>query len=148
MSTNWDLVAYNRNKQMTLIAEFKGATEINPQWVTEYRHNLLAHGDLPNVPYFLVAMPDKGYLWKNNNKSESSSPTYTINLIPILKPYLNNPLTRINKTSLEMLFTAWLFQRIHQPIGQIPTEERWIVDTGLYDAIQGGIIEEDGSLWQ
>jgi hypothetical protein len=145
MSSNWDLVAYNRNKQMTLIAEFKSAQEIDAKWVTEYRDNLLTYADLPSVPFFLVAMPEKGYLWHNNNQENNIPPTHIINLIPILKSHSQQ---RLNKTNLEMFFTAWLFQRIHQPIEEIPTEERWIIDTGLYEAIKGGIIEEDGLLWQ
>lgn len=145
MATNWDLVAYNRHKQMTLIAEFKSTPAINSQWVTEYRDNLLAYADLPSVPFFLIAMPDKGYLWHHHNTENNIPPTYTINLTPILKAHSSQ---QLNKNNVEMLFTAWLFQRIHQPIEQIPAEERWIVETGLYDAIKDGIIEEDGLLWQ
>lgn len=145
MTTNWDLVAYNRNKQMTLITEFKSATDMDTAWVTEYRNNLLTYANLPSVPFFLVAMPDKGYLWHHHNKENNIPPTHIINLMPILKSHSPQ---QLNKNNLEMLFTTWLFQRIHQPIEQIPTDERWIIETGLYDAIKDGIIEEDGLLWQ
>jgi hypothetical protein len=64
--STWDLLVYDRTGQPALVVEVKRKTNAPIEWVTELRRNLLAYGDNPNVPYFLIIFPDKFYLWRGS----------------------------------------------------------------------------------
>jgi hypothetical protein len=58
----WDLSLTDRHGKLALAVEVKGKTNASPTWATALRLNILAHGTLPNAPYFLMAFPDTFYL--------------------------------------------------------------------------------------
>ena len=88
MSQIADFVAYSPDGQIALIAEAKGRTNTSRSWATQMRRNMLAHGTVPNSRFFLLALPDRLYLWKDaGNTSELVEPTYEIDATPFFQPY-------------------------------------------------------------
>ncbi len=147
----WDLLVNNRYNQPTLIIEVKSKLGTSPEWVAKLRRNILAHGILPSTPYFLIAFPDKFYLWKNNtevNFINKREPDYTIDASPIIQPYFkrigiqNN---QIRENSLEMIITSWLNEVMYseETIEELKDSQSWLIDSGLYSALTGGKINHE-----
>ena len=89
MNAQWDIEVYDRDAQLVLAAEVKSKTNASPEWAIQLRRNILAHGIYPNPPYFLMAFPDKFFLWsKAASEMQNDEPDYVVDARPILQPYL------------------------------------------------------------
>jgi hypothetical protein len=145
MSTEWDLIAYNRDSQIVLVVEVKSKLGSTSKWVAQLRRNLLAHGNFPNAPYFLMAFPDYFYLWKNiKSAHELIEPTYTIDAHPILQPYFEQSSIeseQVSGESLELIITSWLSKIMHQDSKELDLSQQWLIDSGLYGALVGGSLD-------
>ena len=147
----WDLSIKDPKGQLVLIVEVKRKTNASPDWAATFRHNILAHGTFPNAPYFLLAFPDKFYLWANTEAyPEQTQPTYAIDARPILRPYLEGAgvtADQISGQSLEIIIASWLGEIIHS--GQPPTTDDislyWLVESGLYNALAGGRFDHEAA---
>jgi hypothetical protein len=143
--TVWDLAVYDREGQLILIVEFKSKLDTSSEWAAKFRRNILAHGDFPKVPYFLMVFPDKFYLWTDKEaRLDESEPTYVIDASSIFQPYFENAGIKseqqISGESLEIIFSSWLTSILYSPEVPNPADEsqRWLIDSGLYAAIAGG----------
>jgi hypothetical protein len=144
MSARWDLAVFDRDDQLVLVVEVKNKLNAGPEWAARLRHNILAHGIFPNAPYFLMAFPDRFYLWTNNDTNDTDAgPSYTIDARPILQPYFDQSGVtpdQISGQSLELIIASWLGELIH--VEALPEElarsQPWLVDSGLYAAVTGG----------
>jgi hypothetical protein len=145
LDSGWDLLVENREGQPTLIVEVKQKLDTSSEWAAKFYRNILAHnsGILPRAPYFLMAFPDRFYLWVNNTEThpELVEPNYTIDAEPILRPYLKGmgrTAGEMGKQSLELMILSWLGQMSYSPK---PTEsdgsQNWLVDSGLYQQLVG-----------
>jgi len=147
MSTRWDLTAYNRDNQLVLVVEVKSKLDATPQWAAQLRRNILAHGTFPDAPYFLMAFPDRFYLWKNpGSNHELIEPTYVIDARPILQPYFEQSDVTANQVSgqsLELIVALWLNEIMHKTPDEIDASQEWLIDSGLYDAVAGGSLDRE-----
>ncbi len=127
LDSGWDLLVENRGGQPTLIVEVKQKLNVSSEWAAQFYRNILVHnsGILPRAPYFLMAFPDRFYLWINHTNSYSYSeliePSYTIDAEPILRPYLQGmgrTAGEMGKQSLELMIISWLGKILYsnQPI--------------------------------
>ena len=90
MSSYADLALYNRNGQLTAIAEVKNKPGTSREWATQLRRNILAHSGHSKADFFLLVTPDRLYLWKNaDTTSTLIQPHYAINAEPIFAPYFD-----------------------------------------------------------
>jgi hypothetical protein len=145
----WDLSVSDRNGKLALVVEVKGKTNASPAWATALRRNILAHGTFPNAPYFLMAFPDKFYLWAGA-EAEQSDPTYTIDARPILQPYFDKAgvtADQISGQSLELIVASWLGELLHSRQAPETLDEslQWLVESGLNDALSGGKFEHEAA---
>ena len=151
----WDLLINDRNGKPTLIVEVKSKIHTSPDWAAGLRYNLLSHGYIPHVPYFLLAFPDKFYLWTNSqNDLEPRKPDYIIEAHLILQPYLkqaeiskNVTKRGITEQSLELILASWLGEIVYleKSPQDLDKSEHWLIDSGLYDALIGGNIEQEAA---
>jgi hypothetical protein len=144
--SRWDLSVKNRAGQIILAVEVKCKTQASPAWAAQLRCNILAHGTFPQTPYFLMAFPDKFYLWAEaDSPLEQSEPTYTINAQPILEPYFQGTgitTEQISGQSLELVISSWLSAIIHtEKLENIDSFQQWLIDSGLHKALAGGKLE-------
>lgn len=147
-----DLVAYDRNGQLVLIAEIKRKTGVSAEWAAKWRRNMLSHGELPDAKYFLIALPDRFYLWKDaGTVPEPTAPTFEIDAGPVLKPYLDqigiSP-EEISPQSFEMIVSEWLNSILHDraPLNNKDDDLNWLNRSGLLEAVSGGSIKDEVSL--
>ncbi|MBC8160773.1 MAG: hypothetical protein H7Z42_06090 [Roseiflexaceae bacterium] len=149
MTTRWDIAVYDRNEQLVLVSEIKNKLDAAPEWAGRLRRNILAHGIYPDAPFFLIAFPNRFYLWASSKETQSGiNPDYIIDARPILQPYFEkSQITpeQISSQSLELIVTAWLSAVIHSE--RLPEDfsssEHWLIDSGLYAAIVGGRFEHE-----
>jgi len=147
MNPTWDLMAYDRNGQLVLSVDIRKSPTASPEWAAELRKNILAHGVYPITPYFLMALSDQFFLWKNGNAvNPESKPTYTVDAGPIVNPYLEGTkytADDLDRGTFKFILSAWLGKLIYhgRPREEIKAIAEWVVESGLYDAIDGGRLE-------
>ncbi len=139
-----DIAAYDKNSQLVLIVEVKRKLGTSPEWGAELRRNILAHGYFPQTRFFLLATPDRFYLWKDAESSPKLvHPDYEIDPTLILKPYSDRTgisIENMSEESLKLIINAWLDEIMRSDIlpARYGNIQDLIVASGLYDAIEGG----------
>jgi len=83
-----DFVAYDREGQVLLLAEAKSRRGTSESWAARLRRNMLSHGMLPRSKYFLIATPERMYLWKQERADPGEAPPeFTIDAEKVFRPY-------------------------------------------------------------
>ena len=141
-----DIAIYGRDGQLKLLVEAKSKMGTTPQWAARLRRNMLAHGDFPSAPYFLIAFPDRFYLWRQRPAvPEIVEPDLAVDASPVLRPFLertSSPDIKVSERGLELAVSAWLDWVISGPQpDEISEDEQWVNTSGLLDAIRGGRVE-------
>ena len=140
-----DLAVYGPGGELELVVEVKNRSGASPEWVAQLRRNLLADSIIPNARYFLLALPDFFYLWKDGTSSADIAPDYQIDTTQILESYTNGVRESLNDLSgygFELLVSAWLEDLVHSDLEpkRIDPHLRWLFDSGLYEAVKNGSI--------
>ena len=142
MNSQWDLTVLDKHDQLVLVAEVKGRLGIGPEWASQFRRNIFAHGTFPDAPYFLMAFPDQFYLWTDSPRKQGVvNPDFTIDATPILRPYLDKSGLTINELSsysLEILVAAWIRSLMYEESHTSYNQSDWLVSSGLQEALLGG----------
>ena len=144
----WDLEVYDRHEQRVLIVEVKNKRDTTPEWAAQLRSNIFAHGVYPNARFFLLAFPDRFYLWTDSRtEPKDREPDYTIDARPLLQPYFDHAgvnANHISDYSLELIIMLWLGEIMHSDTALAEAESaQWLVESGLYAAISGGRFERE-----
>ncbi len=109
---NIDFVAYDREGQIVLLAEAKSRHGTSEDWAVRLRRNMLSHGELPWSKYFLIATPERVYLWKRErDDSAEAPPEIAIDAAKVLDPYfekLHQDPSKIGPEAFELLVLTWL----------------------------------------
>jgi hypothetical protein len=148
-AARWDIAIYNRDNQLVVVVEVKTKLNASPEWASQLRRNIFAHGIFAKAPYFLMVFPDRFYLWTDTAEQlDTSEPTYTIDARPILESYFEQAGVSANEItgqSLELIVASWLGKVIHSE--KLPEEfeesHRWLIESGLYTAIAGGHFDHE-----
>lgn len=146
-----DLALYDRNGQLTALAEIKKKPETSREWAAQLRRNMLAHGGLRSVPYFLLITPDRLYIWKDaGDEPVPVEPTYVVSTPSLLQPYFDRtdvaPGT-VSGPAFELIVGAWLADllRLEELPIQDEEDQGWLLESGLFDAVKQGRIEYDAA---
>lgn len=141
-----DIVIYGQDGQPKLLVEAKSKRDTTLQWAARLRRNMYAHGQLPTAPYFLLALPDRFYLWKNVTETRDLvEPQYAADAWPSLGPYLERSglsSDDVTERGLELVISTWLekLARGHDRLS-IQKDEEWLRSSGLLDTVKGGRVE-------
>ena len=107
-----DLIAYDRDGGVVLLAEAKSRRGTSEDWAARLRRNMLSHGILPRSKFFLIATPERMYLWKHERPGQAEAPPEsTINAEEVLEPYferLHQEPSGIGPEAFEFLVLTWL----------------------------------------
>ena len=146
-----DIAVYSPDNRLQLIAEVKGKTGATAEWAAQMRRNLLAHSAIPPARFFLLATPEHFYFWKDGSESvEAQAPDSVLDARHIIDPYIQD--TRISRdqisdSSLQLILTSWLsfLTNSNLTAANAPLSEKWIFDSGLYEAIRHGSIQTEAT---
>lgn len=108
---------------------------------------MLSHGALPNAKFFMIALPEHFYFWKDAEMTpELTAPTFEIDAKLILQPYLDESGVSVRDMtgqSFELIVTAWL-NSILQTGKQVNYKNdmaNWVNSSGLSAALNGGYLK-------
>lgn len=141
-----DIAVYDKDGRLQLLVEAKGKRDASKNWAAKFRRNMYVHGQLPRVPYFLLALPDRFYLWKDTeNPYEIVDPQYSIDPASSLTPYFelaSGPPLSATGSELELALSSWL-DKLTSAYGEaVPaSDEQWLRRSGLLEAVRGGRVE-------
>lgn len=139
MGNRADIVV--RSDNFKLFVEVKGGGgQSSADWAARYRRNLVEHQVIPKTEYFLLALPDYLYLWKEKNTIEVIPPDYVVRTFKVLKKYLTildaEPKV-IEKEGLQFALSTWLKEATLS--SERPPEGsdayKLLVESGLLDTI-------------
>jgi hypothetical protein len=150
MTTRADLVTYDKDGQLALVVEVKNKTGTSSVWAANMRRNILAHGLLPNMKFFLLALPDRFYLWRSpNNTPEIRQPDYEIDSTLFLEPYykqLGLLPSGLGGASFELVIASWVSQLTQIDRTSIPQGLEWLEESGLFDVLVGGRVVSEAAI--
>ncbi|MBV9768188.1 MAG: hypothetical protein JOZ32_01340 [Bryobacterales bacterium] len=146
-----DLIAYDREGNIVLLAETKSMPGTSKRWAAELRRNMLAHGALPQAKYFLIATPERIYVWKQDMKQEAASgetifPEFTIDAAQELQPYFEKfqqKPSEIGPEEFTLLVSSWLTNLAWagEERGKLSSSIAWLRDSGLQESLRGARVE-------
>jgi hypothetical protein len=137
-----DLVVLNPLWQIVLIVEAKNRIGTSRMWAAETRRNMYSHRGIPSSPYFMIATPERFYLWKEAGSAPNLvEPSYEIDAVPFLEPYIGKgELSPINigYHTFELLITAWIHELVNWGVSSsAPDEWKSIFhNSGLLEALK------------
>jgi len=142
-----DLIAYDHRGQALLLAIVKGSHNTSELWAAQYRRNILAHGTLPEAPFFLIATPARMYFWRQRDSGpEEELPQFTLDPTNELGPYFQRVgLTpeKVRGETWELIVYFWLNDIAEK--GQLRAKKdptlRWLSESGLLEALGKARIE-------
>lgn len=149
-----DIAVYSPDGDLRLAVEVKARPGASRLWAASTLRNLMVHGALPEVPYFMLALPDRFYLWKHprfaangdrDPKPGDAEPEHEIDAARALSHYLESvmtPLHEMSEQGLELLVASWLSELMNTELSKesAPPDLRWLFDSGLYEAIKKGSV--------
>jgi len=144
-----DIAVYDHDDQLVLVIEVKSKLGSDREWAGRLRRNILAHGVYPNPPFFLIAFPDRFYLWTSSSaKPHQLEPDYTVDARSLLDPYFQRAgidENHIGPQSFELMVRLWISEVIHSQKSSedFARSEQWLLESGLYKSIAGGRIEHE-----
>jgi len=139
---SFDLLIEKRGKPVVAV-ESRNIEAPSAEWAAKYLTNILEEGDVPECPYFLLALRNRLYLWRNP-KLPVSLPDFEGDTSDALEPHLvrlRRPLSDLSLNSFRMLIEGLLFEIV---MGVLPEngDRKWLVDSGFADAIRNGYIRQ------
>lgn len=154
-----DVTVVDRKGKPVLAAEARSRFDVSDSWASGTFRNLYAHGSIPDVPYFLLALPDTFYLWRDPGKKALEAfmegrrsalgevdvpPDYSEPAWEIIRPYLGrrdpHP-QEVSSHAMRMVLDAFLVAVLNtQDLTRenAPNNLWWLFDSGLHEAMRGG----------
>jgi hypothetical protein len=143
---NTDIAVYGPDGRLQLIVEINSQLGTDLEWAARYRRNLIVNAVVPITPFFLVAAPDRFYLWRQEPfLSNIVPPDFEIDPGSVLAPYIDEAVRlsgRLGNSSLQLAVSAWLSDIVlphtdDAPDNPVPQQ---FIDAGLFHAITCGTV--------
>ena len=141
-----DIAVYDKKEQLVAVIEVKNKKGMSKDWAIKLRRNLFAHGLWPEIKYFILALPDRLYIWSNTtNMPVEVEPDYEIDITELLKPFYERSgisLEQISQYGFELILISWLNEVI-QTASEQPDNKKIqdsLIKSGLFEALKTGRI--------
>lgn len=142
-----DMVVYDRRRCPQLLVKIKMKRQASPEWVRETAQLLWDDEEMPEAPFFLLAMPDQFCLWCNpaHTMRQALAPDYAADPATLLRPFAQgNPFNTgtldLNAFGLELWTATWLDLLTNPRSSSVLQSDQrpFLEESGLLAAIQGG----------
>lgn len=147
----WDLMIFSALGLPLLGIETKVKLQTSANWVTKFYRNLMEFWHPEDLPFFIMAFPDKFYLWRKDQLTPDYSPNYIIDATLFLQPYFTKTGIHpqcIHGESFELMVGSWLANilNVKTSAEDLDISEQWLLESGLYQAISGGELRYDNGV--
>lgn len=149
MNSEPDIVVYSSDQNLLLVVEIKGTPKSDEHWAAKLRRNLIAHGEVPAAPYFLLVASDHLYLWENEVSSEAVLPSCSADTRTVLQKYLpkwqNTQHGAVSGRGLELAVRSWL-NELTTTDGNAPSDQAanaWLRGSELPEKIRTGDVRAE-----
>ena len=136
-----DLAVYDRFQNLILAVEAKKNFGVSEKWAAQTRRNLVVHGFYPLQVYFLLATPEKFFLWMpDRNTLEETTPNFVEDAEKQLEPHLAElgfNIKEIDGYVFEQVIAHWLKYDVMYPIKNVG-RPKWLSESGLSEKILRG----------
>ena len=142
-----DFIGYDPRGQAVLLAEANSRPGASGKWASQLRRNILAHGVLPQAPFFLIATPDRIFLWNHDGLGGAETPPdCVVNAREVFAPYfekLGRPASQVSPEGFEFVVLWWLddLSGSRLPMAREAPPMPWLTESGLLDSIRNARIE-------
>jgi len=142
-----DIIARDAAGGLVVVVEVKNREGLTPEIATQLHRNMVAHGLVGRVPYFLLLSQDVGYLWLEKPDSPIDAPaTLRFPMQRVVERYSAGVLDRkrLREHELQLLVLHWLSElSVGWPSqrGDMEEPERSLAEAGLLDALRDATIE-------
>ncbi len=150
MRLDADFAVIDPQGSLALVTEAKAKTGVSPRWAAQMRRNLVSHLGPPRSKYFLLAMPDKFYLWKDGANLPTEAPAeFESDAHDFLGPFFEAAKVspdHVSGYAFEFIVAGWLQTLLASD--ELPADMRhkhpWLGD--LFEAVKGGRIASEGDV--
>jgi hypothetical protein len=128
-----DFMAYSPDRRLVAAVEAKRVLDTTIEWAMKYRRNLVGYATLREIPYLVIATPDRIYIWKAP-LPDDARPTAVIDGLAAFAPYYKRvgvDASHIQPMAFELLVLWWLSDLA----SSLPSEESALHDSGLLEAL-------------
>jgi hypothetical protein len=136
-----DFTVEKPGEGILLLVEAKNTTSPSPAWAAQFLRNLYIHAQIPQSTYFLLALRNHLYLWRNP-APDVGAPEFEADTIAVLRPYLGRipmSLDELSQTSFELFIEAWLSDLVAGTLPDSP-DGRWLEESGLAECVRDAAI--------
>jgi hypothetical protein len=144
-----DAIVFSPDWRLQAIVEIRNAPGAGAEWAAQTRRNLIQDELLPVSPFFLLALPDRLYLWRDTTGSLDAVPAeYEADGTAILSPYIGDPSARkypLSNEGLDLAVTFWLRDLVDMRLEDLLSspEYQWLLESGLYELVRDGRVDAD-----
>lgn len=128
-------MAYGPDRRLVAAVEAKRVLDTTIEWATKLRRNIVTHAMLEDVPYLVLATPDRIYIWKAPLAADAK-PTAVIDGLTAFAPYYERvgvDARHIQPMAFELIVLWWLSDVAARPSDYVSA----LRDTGLLEALAG-----------
>lgn len=114
MNARPDILIRNRDETPIAAIEVKNHRVWPESLPSRMRRNMIAHGVLPQVPFFLLLSQHKGFAWRNSDAVEDEAwdrpPDVEFSMDQVIQRYAPSGLTNhwLRGAELEFIVLRWL----------------------------------------
>jgi hypothetical protein len=88
MPSRPDVIIYDRDGKSAAAIEIKKKSGTGQEWASRLRRNILAHSTGWSARFFVIATPDRLYIWDQESASEPDDPPSSVlDARPLLAPF-------------------------------------------------------------
>ena len=139
MSIVTDILVRSATGRPIAVVEVKNPQDLSLPVATTIRRDMISHGLLADVPYFLLVSQDQGYLWMGSQTENTDDyPPITLPMRSVVKRYLPvaDSNDRLRGSELELVVIQWLRDLAESRDKLDDEPERLLASSGFLDAIR------------
>jgi hypothetical protein len=141
MTVRVDLLIRNQKGQILAVVEIKNRQDIDLDMATAFRRNMIVHGLVPEIPFFLLLSQDIGFVWKGTVNPDAP-PAYQFPMNNVVARYLPGlaPGERLKEVQLELVLLQWLTDLAEEPQIALEEPEKSLALSGFLESIRGATV--------
>lgn len=156
-----DVAVHAPDGSLQLEVEAKTRRGASPEWAARLLRNIVFHEAGPSAPYFMLALPDRVFLWDLRDLTSrlaarpelGPEPDYEADAMPVFGSYLDGDFVSaqpVGEDTLALVVASWLTDLLNSaPEGADlgPDMRALLFKSGLYDAAKRGAVATEAALW-